>query len=544
MDWISLQKYDTVEAAILGRSQQSELDLLDPSPVAPKTIAGIECAANTIFSAVEGASMPVIIVGDYDVDGITSTAIMVRLLRYMGCEPKTIIPKRFTDGYGVSSKLLEGVRDSLVITVDNGIAAGDVLDDAVNKGGNKVVVLDHHLADGRQPKCAHAIVDPHLNPEENGFVEYCGAGLCYKLAEYMLDGEAMSVVQNTLNDIQVLACFGTIADSVPLIGDNRRIVMDAIALINSGRARLSKGISKLLSLSCEDGCFDVDAVAYTIAPLINAPGRLYNAGGTSALKMLMCDDEIEATTFGAKMVQINKTRQAKVRDWMDTINGKLAKREVAGGSPIVVYEPDLPEGLVGLVAGRLADTYHIPAIVLARASDGIVKGSVRTYGDFNVKDMLDSMKELFTTYGGHTGAAGISLHEDDIRDLQNRVAKYYNSVSSSISGECVFYDVELRPEDVESALETIKKFKPYGSGVPKPICRINGVQADNIFLMGADKSHIKFIRPGFSAVAFGMAKKYASIGKPAFIDIVGTIGENSFRGKTTTQIIVSDFRAD
>ena len=153
MDWISLQKYDTVEAAILGRSQQSELDLLDPSPVAPKTIAGIECAANTIFSAVEGASMPVIIVGDYDVDGITSTAIMVRLLRYMGCEPKTIIPKRFTDGYGVSSKLLEGVRDSLVITVDNGIAAGDVLDDAVNKGGNKVVVLDHHLADGRQPKC-------------------------------------------------------------------------------------------------------------------------------------------------------------------------------------------------------------------------------------------------------------------------------------------------------------------------------------------------------------------------------------------------------
>ena len=544
MDWISAKRYDTVEAAVLGRSQQSELELLDPKPVRPESIAGIVHAAEVITIAISVTPMPVVIVGDYDVDGITSTAIMVRLLRYMGCEPKTIIPRRFSDGYGVSERLLDGVRDSLIITVDNGIAAGDVLDDAANNGNNMVVVLDHHLADGRQPKCADAIVDPHLHPEENSFTEYCGAGLCYKLAEYILAGEPMSVVKKTLNDILVLACFGTIADAMPLIGDNRRIVMDAIELINSGRAILSKGISWLLTTGSENGHFDAESVSYSIGPLLNAPGRLYDAGGTSSLKMLMSDDEIEAATFGAKMVQINKARQAKVRDWMETIKKKQPGKERAVSSPVVVYEPDLPEGLVGLVAGQLADTFHVPAIVMTRDRNGVVKGSARTYGDFNVKNMLDTMKELFITYGGHAGAAGISLEEADIREFKRRVEMYCSSTNQFSGGEYIRYDVEIRPDDVQEALEVIKKYRPYGVGVPKPVCRINGAQPDDVTLMGANKSHIKFIYPGFSAVAFGMAEKYVSVGSLKRIDMVGTIGENSFRGKTTTQIILSDFRAN
>lgn len=543
MNWVCPVRYNTMQEAILGMAQQSELELLDPKPVAPEAIAGIQDAAHTILTAIKGYTMPVVIVGDYDADGITSTAILTRLLRYFGCDPRTIIPKRFTDGYGVSSKLLEGVQNSLIITVDNGISAGEVLDQAVNEGSNIVVVLDHHLPDGRQPKCADVIVDPHLAPESNGFTEYCGAGLSYKLAEYMLSGEPLSAAQKVLNDIQVLACFGTIADSMLLIGDNRRIVMDAISLINSGRAVLSKGIARLLSIGGADGTFDVDTVAYAIAPLINAPGRLYNAGGTSVLKMLMCDNEAEAMTYGTKMVAINKSRQAKVREWMKTIQDKLSDGPDIGKNPIVVFEPDMPEGLVGLVAGKLSESYHLPSIVMVRPSEGMVKGSVRTYGQFNVKDMLDSMQELFTSYGGHAGAGGISLPEENIGDLQTRAAEYYNRVSDTCGGEYVQYDVELRPEDVPEALETIKKFQPFGNGVPKPVCRINGIPADNNFLMGADKSHIKFACPGFAAVAFGMAEKYSKLGSPGTIDVVGTIGENSFQGRTSTQVILSDFRA-
>ena len=474
MEWIqNPNQYKSVEEAILGMSGQTELELLSPDTVPPDCVDGIPEAARAIQLAIEN-KIPVKIVGDYDVDGITSTAILTKLLNYYGVEPSTYIPKRFTDGYGVSEKILAGVKNTLIITVDNGIAAGDVLGKAVEEGRNGVVVLDHHLPDGREPKNAIAVVDPYLHPDMNEFTEYCGAGLAFKLAEYMLLDEPLATAEKLLNDIQVLACFGTIADSMPLIGDNRRIVMDGIALVNSGRAMLSQGISQLLTIGCNGSEFSVETVSYNIAPLINAPGRLYNAGGTSSLKMLMCDDPIEAQTYGAKMVQINKQRQTQVSTWMKKIQEALSKstEEIA---PVVVFEPEMPEGLIGLVAGKLASTYHCPAIVMVRGENGIVKGSARTYGEFHIKDMLDTMSSLFTTYGGHAGAAGISLMQSDIEEFRQKVRAYFKDYQTSGGGEYVLYDVVLAPEDVPAALEVIKKYQPLGQGVPNPVCRINAL---------------------------------------------------------------------
>lgn len=541
MEWIqNPNQYKSVEEAILGMSGQTELELLSPDTVPPDCVDGIPEAARAIQLAIEN-KIPVKIVGDYDVDGITSTAILTKLLNYYGVEPSTYIPKRFTDGYGVSEKILAGVKNTLIITVDNGIAAGDVLDKAVEEGRNGVVVLDHHLPDGREPKNAIAVVDPYLHPDMNEFTEYCGAGLAFKLAEYMLLDEPLATAEKLLNDIQVLACFGTIADSMPLIGDNRRIVMDGIALVNSGRAMLSQGISQLLTIGCNGSEFYVETVSYNIAPLINAPGRLYNAGGTSSLKMLMCDDPIEAQTYGAKMVQINKQRQTQVSTWMKKIQEALSKstEEIA---PVVVFEPEMPEGLIGLVAGKLASTYHCPAIVMVRGENGIVKGSARTYGEFHIKDMLDTMSSLFTTYGGHAGAAGISLLESDIEEFRQKVRAYFKDYQTSGGGEYVLYDVVLAPEDVPAALEVIKKYQPLGQGVPNPVCRINQFAVDAPFYMGADKSHIKFPGQNFAAVAFGMAGQYVQQGEPKSIDMVGTIGENTFQGRTTTQIMLQDFK--
>lgn len=541
MEWIqNPNQYKSVEEAILGMSGQTELELLSPDTVPPDCVDGIPEAARAIQLAIEN-KIPVKIVGDYDVDGITSTAILTKLLNYYGVEPSTYIPKRFTDGYGVSEKILAGVKNTLIITVDNGIAAGDVLDKAVEEGRNGVVVLDHHLPDGREPKNAIAVVDPYLHPDMNEFTEYCGAGLAFKLAEYVLLDEPLATAEKLLNDIQVLACFGTIADSMPLIGDNRRIVMDGIALVNSGRAMLSQGISQLLTIGCNGSEFSVETVSYNIAPLINAPGRLYNAGGTSSLKMLMCDDPIEAQTYGAKMVQINKQRQTQVSTWMKKIQEALSKApgEIA---PVVVFEPEMPEGLVGLVAGKLASTYHCPAIVMVRGENGIVKGSARTYGEFHIKDMLDTMSSLFTTYGGHAGAAGISLMQSDIEEFRQKVRAYFKDYQTSGGGEYVLYDVVLAPEDVPAALEVIKKYQPLGQGVPNPVCRINQFAVDAPFYMGADKSHIKFPGQNFAAVAFGMAGQYVQQGEPKSIDMVGTIGENTFQGRTTTQIMLQDFK--
>ena len=179
MEWIqNPNQYKSIEDAILGMSGQTELELLSPDTVPPDCVDGIPEAARAIQFAIEN-KIPVKIVGDYDVDGITSTAILTKLLNYYGVEPSTYIPKRFTDGYGVSEKILAGVKNTLIITVDNGIAAGDVLDKAVEEGRNGVVVLDHHLPDGREPKNAIAVVDPYLHPDLNEFTEYCGAGLAH-----------------------------------------------------------------------------------------------------------------------------------------------------------------------------------------------------------------------------------------------------------------------------------------------------------------------------------------------------------------------------
>ena len=205
MEWIqNPNQYKSVEEAILGMSGQTELELLSPDTVPPDCVDGIPEAARAIQFAIEN-KIPVKIVGDYDVDGITSTAILTKLLNYYGVEPSTYIPKRFTDGYGVSERILAGVKNTLIITVDNGIAAGDVLDKAVEEGRNGVVVLDHHLPDGREPKNAIAVVDPYLHPDLNEFTEYCGAGLAFKLAEYMLLDEPLATAEKLLNDIHVLA---------------------------------------------------------------------------------------------------------------------------------------------------------------------------------------------------------------------------------------------------------------------------------------------------------------------------------------------------
>lgn len=534
--------YRTVEEAILGLSQQSEYDLLCPEPVSPSSIEGLEIAAAEIQAAI-AKGMPIVIVGDYDTDGITGTAILTMLFQYLGCDPKTVIPKRFTDGYGVSEKILQGIEDTLIVTVDNGIVAGEVLDVAVRKHRNRVVVLDHHLPDGREPKHALSVVDPHLAPQNNGFTEYCGAGLAYKLAEYILASEPLSLKEKLSHSIMVLACFGTIADAMPLIGDNRRIVMDSIALVNSGRAKLTSGIRTLLSIAGADGQFGVDTVSFGIAPLINAPGRLYNAGGTSSLKMLLCDDDTDAMTYGAKMVQINKARQTQVGEWMKKIQQFLDGKDIQKILPVTIFNRDIPEGLVGLVAAKLANAYHAPAIVMTQSENGVVKGSIRSYGNFDVKKMLDAMPELFVAAGGHTGAAGISLLEERIPELMKRVRAYYwEQAAQSTGGEYIEYDVDLAPEDVQSALQVIKKYQPFGHGVPKPVCRVNGFPVQDIFRMGADKSHIKFTHPAFSAVAFGKAQQYMDMGEPATIDLVGTIGENVFQGRTSTQIILEDFR--
>ena len=184
--------------------------------------------------------MPVVIVGDYDADGVTATAILVKLLHHFGVSPRAIIPRRFTNGYGITHSLVEGISHSLLITVDNGIAAVEPIQ-AAKAAGNVVLILDHHLPQAEIPP-ADVIVDPHLHPERNGYEHYCGAGLAYKLAEYLCREASSQEKKDLFFDLLVLACLGTLADVMPLTGDNRRLVMSGLAVINRDSSPLASSL--------------------------------------------------------------------------------------------------------------------------------------------------------------------------------------------------------------------------------------------------------------------------------------------------------------
>lgn len=537
MEWIrNKTAYHSVEEAILAMSGQSAEELLSPSEVPAEQVCGIKQAGETIEECIR-KNMPVVIVGDYDADGITSTTILTRLLYSMGVKVRPIIPRRFTDGYGVSDSILEGVEKSLIITVDNGIAAGDVLDKAATEHGNTVVVLDHHLADGREPKHAAVICDPHMDGDSSPYKEYCGAGLAFKLAQYMLRAADISAMPD---DLLVLACIGTIADSMPLTGDNRAIVMNGLRRVNSGEAHLPAGINQLLWTASSGAPMNEETIAYTVAPLINAPGRMYNAGGTSVLKALLCTDNSNAQAYLGKMVAINNDRKATVEEWMGKIRAAIDTQEKLS-APLVAFAKKMPEGIVGLVAGKLANQYHVPTIVLVETEDGIAKGSGRSYGDFDMKAMLDTLSDLLITYGGHVGAAGLSLMPNEVSEFRKRARDYCTGIEQA--GEYIRYDIVLQPQDFGAAVQTLKKYQPFGQGVPKPVCMVRGFQTLGMLEMGTNKTHIKLSGRNGNVVAFNMAEAFRSMGSPEVIDAVGSLGENTFRGETTVQFLADDIRA-
>lgn len=525
--------YNDVATAILSISGQTEQELLSPTPCPSESIAGIPEAAKAIFRS-RAENRHAYIIGDYDADGLTSTAILSRLFTFLHIEHTTIIPRRLLDGYGVSEAHIGGIKDSLIITVDNGITAGLVLNAAKLERGNTVVVIDHHLPGDDVPQYADAIVDPHLDPRRNGFTEYCGAGLAYKLATYML--KDIKPPSHLHNNLVLLAGIGTVADSMPLIGDNRCIVREALTVANDPLKSISPGLSSLLEACGGYGAITASTIGYKLAPLLNAPGRMYDAGGTSALKVLVCDDPEQSRAYVSKMIAINQKRRETVDHYIDEAC-RVAQEQA---SPIVVYIPNLQEGLLGVVAGRLLDTFCSTAVVLSNSRYGdAVKGSVRTAPGVHAKAMLDSVRSLLMTYGGHEGAAGLMLREKNVAEFTEKVKDYSNGVSV---GRRLLYDVELSSNSVIPAMSALNKFEPLGHGVSNPVCIVRDVQVQEILYIGADKSTVKLVCTNFSVIGFGKADLYRKYGEPLTLDVLGLISENHFRGDVTVQIIAEDFR--
>ena len=544
-NWKKSGDYKSLLEIITKKNGLSAKDILDPKPISPDSLENLRGAAGYILAAID-CDTPIYIVGDYDADGITSTAILYKMITALGGRVSPIIPRRFTDGYGISANLIKDIRDSLIITVDNGISANEAILVATEQK-NTVIIIDHHLPQEIIP-AADIIIDPHVSPEKNDFTDYCGAGLAYKLAELMCELVNCDTYQIPMLDITVLACLGTIADVMPMISDNRHIIKKGLKILNDENAfnQLSAGIRSVMQLA--GAPYTEDTIKFQIGPILNACGRLYDHGSLSVLKELLTTDERLALQYAAKMKEVNDRRKAMVSAWFEKIEPNC--KEQSDQPIIILRAEEVPEGIVGILTGKIAEAYKRPAFLFTRSKDDqdVYKGSGRSFGGFDISPMVNAVLPLCVTGGGHAGAAGLSVRSDNWQTLCDTMTGFMIDHGQAVDTS-LYYDMEITEEEVEQLCNEQKLFAPYGEGVEKPIFLIRNFKliqnqyGDTVRLMGSKSEHIKLMGGSVSAVAFGMAEKYISMGQPKSLDLLFTIDENTYKGKTTPQLSVIDMRA-
>lgn len=521
MAWKKRGNARNITEVIKEISRLSLEEVSNPAPISSLSIMGMEEAADILLHAIESKS-PITIVGDYDADGITSTAILWHVLRYLDVTPRTRLPKRYSEGYGLSMRVVDEIDSGVVITVDNGIAALEQVKAAKRKGLT-VIVLDHHLPGNELPE-ADIVVDPHIAPEQSGFSDYCGAGLSYKMAQLLIDDD------DFLRKMEALAAIGTVADVMPLIGDNRIIVKEGLQCINQHDLPVG-----LLALINAVGARKVDeqTIGFTIGPLLNAPGRLRDDGAMESLQLLITEDYAEAEAKAFALIETNNMRKDLLKKGMERAYEILHREEKENVNPICIYDPELLAGLAGLVAGRLAEEYKTPTIVLTKTEDGQMKGSGRSYGDIHLKYLLDDVCGYLSHYGGHAGAAGLSLIAEHFEDFRCALEEHMKEYSRP-DGTEFFYDLEATVAELPRIMEDLKRYAPFGEANPRPVIKIDNIillpQAGKLYrTMGDHEEHIKLLGKDFSVIGFNMTEEYVRQGKPEIINVIGYLTSTNFR---------------
>lgn len=525
------------------------------------------------------------IVGDYDCDGISASAIMFLLLKYFGVEAKIRLPLRFAEGYGLSEKIIDEIDDGLVFTVDNGIAANAAIKKAKAKGLT-VVVTDHHLPnfDGNGNMVlpeADCIIDPHIEEISGkttyGFYDYCGAGIALKFAEELLPRKTDFMVEiGLLPKLYSIAAVATVADRVPVKGDNKNIVIKGLQAIADGKTTaglfsLFKGnkidVLEIPTVLPAHHVITADKIGFKIAPCINAPARMVenegtgrfdfvSAGGDGAkisLKCLLSDDDTADAAFMAKVLLVYNTERQKLTDRSASRALAAIKDEhLEKDCPIVVYVPEMHPGIIGIVAARIDEIFGVPAVVVT--GEGVCTGSCRvpemlTDRGVHMKKLLDEASQYLVRYGGHKGAAGLSVEKDKIGELRDALQKAYKKLYADVEIDLTpVYDFEIDAKDVPYALSTTSDIlSPYGADNPEPIFLVRNFQVDEIRTMAGKSAaeneapkHMKLCSGDVSALLFNVdtEKLLQEIHVGDSVDFLCTLNYNTFRGEVAAQIMV------
>jgi single-stranded-DNA-specific exonuclease len=518
-------------------SAQEALEYLfdaPPAATSPLQLPNAEVALDRIERAVR-TEESIAVYGDFDVDGITSTAILTEAIRAVGGRVTPFIPNRFTDGYGIHKSALRGLRRdhdaTLIITADCGISAFDEVAYA-GELGQDVVIIDHHSIPDRVPD-AHATVNPKLDAQNNPFVDLSTGGLAYKLAPALLERFDRHADPDQWLD---LAALSTVADVVPLRGENRRIVHDGLAAI---RRTTRPGLRALLGVAgLWESDLDADSIGYGLAPRINAAGRLDHA--KRALSLLLETEPARAEEQAQQLDQLNLERRRMTLKAMERADQRLALEQP--DFPITfVGAADIPSGIVGLVAGRLAEQRHRPAFIFEEGPE-FSRASCRSIAEFDIAAALRKCDDLLVRHGGHAMAAGFTARTSDLPALKDRLAQQAREQLAEIDlRPRITIDAQAPLDRVEaSQVNWLQRLAPFGEGNPAPTFVSRNVVISEARRVGADDAHLRLkLRSGsrtWPGIGFGLGS--APCGSGDHVDLVWSLKRNGLNG--TIELEVKD----
>ena len=539
--WTKRNSLSTLESVVLKNYGHKTIDEL----LNPKKDPYLCHLKKCVCRLRKAKDETVVIIADYDCDGVVSGGVLERGLKEYGVKSVHVrYPKRLSEGYGISMNIVDEIAEKygkcLIITVDNGIAAREVIDHAKAKG-MEVIVTDHHLPrdDKKLPK-VEIILDPKAT-DRSEFKEYCGAGLAWRIVKELIPEK-----QEVLKDLLVLVSIATVADVVPLVGDNRNIVKEGLELINARHT--TKGMLALLGQIGQEH-IDETSYGFSIAPIINAAGRLYDDGPQMVHDLIFATEADPDLPKKAKeLIEHNEKRKEMEKEFMKIAGEQLENVEIE--NCIVLYHKDFHEGLVGIIAGRLAESYGVPAIVFTDASaPGKLKGSGRTASGIHLKASLDAVNEHIFRYGGHAGAAGLTIEKDNLDTFRDALNRYLEGKVTEETKSTLPYDLEIEVEDIPTMENELERFAPFGEGNPRPIFRIRNFQTEILGgsfyrTMGKEGEHVKLMNKTACALGFGMANRFEQDGCPRKIEILGTLSKNVFNGYKNDQIEIMDYKAE
>ncbi|HCS93308.1 MAG TPA: single-stranded-DNA-specific exonuclease RecJ [Bavariicoccus seileri] len=480
------------------------------------------------------ANESILIYGDYDADGVTSTAILAETLEMLGANYETYIPNRFTDGYGPNSAIYNYYIDkgtTLIITVDNGVSGHSAIKDAMSKEVD-VIVTDHHELPTTLPE-AYAIIHPRHPDGSYPFSDLCGAGVSLKVAHALL-GE---LPQELLD----LVAIGTVADLVSLTNENRTIVKSGLVLIKQ-RSRISLSVLlKILGITTDDSLTE-ETIGFQIAPILNAVGRIMDAN--PLVQFLTTFDEENALEQANAFIAINEERKELVTAIFDDALKKIRQQNLEKRKFILLYSNDWHQGVLGIVASKLVELFQKPILLLTDSEEsGIVKGSARSIAAVNLYQALSAAKETTIAYGGHHMAAGVSLKKEKITDLEEKLESFVSSIPFSKEEKMV--DIILPIDQITSkTIKMIDSLRPFGTGFVKPLVEIDNVVFDSVKIIGALKNHLKLTNSTFNTIAFGFSQHYEELNARMAYNCCGYLSLNRWMGKETPQLILIDFNSE